>query len=200
LKIGIHIKPGGSGKKANKQKDFREMQKEFYRSFPDLIKNIGNNTIIIRDTLNPAVNVYTAAPANYFDGGKLSQTEKENVNALFDFLNNITILFDLDKDIPKIDDKNFIFMASEILKKEPSLSLIIEGYTCDWGSEKHNRDLALRRAGAVRNMFVERGVSPLQLQVAAYIANDPVSKINNKNKSRERQRTVLFRIVKDVNK
>ena len=70
------------------------------------------------------------------------------------------ILFDLNSAVPKIENKNFVAEAAKVLQKGTSLSLIIEGYTCDLGSEAHNRDLAARRANAIRDLFVAQGVSP----------------------------------------
>ena len=114
-----------------------------------------------------------------------------------DVLSKTKILFDLDKDIPKIADQNDnINRTVSILKKNPSLKLIVEGYTCDLGSEQHNRDLAQRRANAVRDMFIQKGVSSDQIETATYTVNDPQNKQNIQDPSREEHRAAIFRIVK----
>ena len=117
---------------------------------------------------------------------------------LAEALSNTKILFDLDKDIPKITDNNDnVRKTIEILKKDRSLGLIVEGYTCDLGSEAHNRDLAQRRAIAIRQMFINQGVSPDQISIASYTYNDPQNKINIPDAQREEHRAAIFRIIKN---
>ncbi len=112
-------------------------------------------------------------------------------------LSKTKILFDLDKDIPKINDQNDnINRTVQILKNNPSLKLIVEGYTCDLGSENHNRDLAQRRANAGRDMFIQKGVSSSQIETATYTVNDPQNRQNIQDPSREEHRAAIFRIVK----
>ena len=194
LKVGIHIKPCNIDNKPNKGKNLRKAQKDFYDKLPESISNAGK-TVIIRDTIH-IVHVYNTVPDNYKTDTELNQLEKDNISALIDIFSNSKILFDLDSDIPKIDNINFIAEAAKVLQKESSLSLIIEGYTCDLGTEKHNRELANRRAVAIRNLFIQHGVSPLQIQVAAYISSDFQNNLNIKDKNREEHRAVIFKILK----
>jgi len=189
IKVGIHIKPAKLGK-ASRVQSLRDTQKEFYARLPEYMSNTGK-TIIIRDTIH-VIYVYSAAP----DNNTFTPAERESVSALIGIFSNSKILFDLDSDVPRIEDRSFITEAAKILQEGPSLSLIIEGYTCDLGEEAYNRNLATRRAGAIRDLFVAQGVSPAQIQVAAYTANDPQSKINITDDSRKEHRAVIFRIVK----
>jgi outer membrane protein OmpA-like peptidoglycan-associated protein len=198
LKIGFHIKPCAklSGKSTSDA-----LEREFYREVPKKLDKIAdcngkNNTIVIRDTVQ-AVYIYNIPPSNYLDDPSLTKEEKENITNLSSVLQNTKILFDLDKDIPKISNRNAITQSAKILMKDQSLGLIIEGYTCDLGSEAHNRDLAARRAESVRQLFIQDGVKPEQIRVAAYTFYDKESKVNIPDENREEHRAVIFRIVKN---
>ena len=174
LKIGVHIKPC-----ATNEPSMRDLKKKYYE---EMAKK-ANDPIIIKNT--EYIYIVPACPPGYEDDDDLTQEEKDNITALANALSNTKILFDLNKDVPKINDQNSnIDRTVAILKKDKSLGLVIEGYTCDLGSESHNRDLAQRRAQAVRQLFIDRGVAPSQISVAAYTVNDPESKRNIPEKSR----------------
>jgi outer membrane protein OmpA-like peptidoglycan-associated protein len=186
LKVGFHIKPC-----ATNEPSMKDLKKKYYE---EMAKK-ANDPIIIKNT--EYVYIVPTCPDGYEDDASLSKQEKENIKALADALSKTKILFDLDKDIPKIDDYNDnVNKTIEILKKDKTLALIVEGYTCDLGTEAHNRDLADRRAKAVRQMFINKGVDPSQIQVAAYTYNDPENKRNIPEKAREEHRAAIFRIVK----
>ena len=192
-KVGFHIKP--LGKKARQEKRLRDAQKEFYEDASDYMKKGGKSEEGSREP--QIVYIYNVAPQGYLEDKGFTQPEKDNITSLVDALGKGgKILFDLDSDVPKIDDRQFIYDASEILKKDQSLSVIIEGYTCDLGTAAHNRDLAKRRANAIRDLFIKQGVSPSQITTDGYIASDPQNKYNIQNDQREEHRAVIFRIVK----
>lgn len=180
-KIGFHIKPGAVDKKREWKKTNRNNN------------NNDRSVVVVRDTVH-IVNVYNMN--NLTDQNNFTQSEQESINMLADVLGKGKILFDFDSDVPKISDKSFISAAAVILQKEPSLRLMIEGYTCEMGSEKHNRELAARRANAIRDLFIKQGVKSSQIEVAAYTANDPQSKQNIITGSLKDHRVVIFRIIK----
>lgn len=186
VKLGLHIKPC-----ATNEPSMRDMKKKYY----DEMAKKANEPIIIKNT--EYVYIVPTCPDGYEDDETLSPQEKENIRQLAEALSNTKILFDLDKDIPKINDFNDnINKTVEILKKDKTLGLVIEGYTCDLGSESHNRDLAQRRAAAVRKLFLEKGVDPSQISVAAYTVSDPENAKNIPQKAREEHRAAIFRIIK----
>ena len=190
MKIGIHIKPHDKCKEKHKRMP-RERFSDYANSAP---KSTGSTqtTIIYRDT----VYIYNIVPSNYMGDNDLTQSEKESIYKLVNLLGDAKILFDLDSDIPKIDNNSFIAEVSKILQKEHSLNLIIEGYTCDLGSDEHNRDLAARRAVAIRNLFIQQGTNSSQIQTAGYTYKDPESQLNIQEGTREEHRAVIFRIYK----
>ena len=191
IKVGLHIKPHDSCRGKNKkQRDRHEAEYSHFKpSIGDSKSNVGTNP---RDTFY----IYNVVPANYMGDENLTQSERDNIYKLINVLSNAKIRFNLNSDIPKIDNKNFIDEAANILKSEPSLHLIVEGYTCDLGSEDHNRNLANRRAEALRDLFLQKGTDPSQIETAAYTIKDPESQLNIQEPEREEHRSVIFRIYK----
>lgn len=186
LKVGVHIKPCASN-----EPRMRDLKRRYYE---DMVGK-ANDPIIIKNT--EYVYIVPTCPDGYEEDENLSSADKENIKQLADALSNTKILFDLDKDIPKINDNNDnIRKTVEILRRDKSLGLVIEGYTCDLGTEAHNRDLAQRRAAAVRNIFVAQGVDPFQITLAAYTMNDPENRRNIPQAAREEHRAAIFRIIK----
>lgn len=186
IKTGFHFKTcKGYGKDAEYMDDLK-------RRFMNKMMEKSNDPIIIKTT--EYVYIVPVTPTNIEEEDKKTQ---DNIQELAEALSNTKILFDLDKDIPKITDNNDnVKKTIEILKKDKSLALIVEGYTCDLGSEAHNRDLAQRRAIAIRQMFINQGVSPDQISIASYTYNDPQNKLNIPDDRREEHRAAIFRIIK----
>ena len=164
--------------------------------FLEELKKKSNEPIIIKQ--DPQY-IYIVPICDQLDNDDdyLTADDKEAIKELSDVLSKTKILFDLDKDIPKISDYNDnINRTVSILKKNPALKLIVEGYTCDLGTEAHNRDLAQRRANAVRDLFIQKGVRADQIETASYTVNDPQNRQNIQDPAREEHRAAIFRIVK----
>ncbi len=188
LKLGVHIKCCANPV----QKSKRQIQEEMLEE----IKKKKNDPIIIKQ--EPQY-IYIVPQCDLLDKDdeELTPTDKAAIRQLQDELSRTKILFDLDKDIPKIQDQNDnIDRCVAILKDNPKLALEVEGYTCDLGSEEHNRDLATRRANKVRDLFIQKGVNPDQIRTASYTINDPQNKQNIQDPRREEHRAAIFRIVK----
>jgi len=120
------------------------------------------------------------------------------VRELVKALTNAQIYFDLDKDIPnnpKVAQRE-VDKAVTILKKNPNLKIILDGYTCRLGGQSHNEGLAQRRANRIRDMFIAKGVDPKQIETEAFtVANYPQEVIKS-FQTLEDARTVIFKIVK----
>lgn len=69
--------------------------------------------------------------------------------------------------------------------------VIIDGHTCDLGSDAHNRELSERRARAVRDYLVSRGVSGAILRTRGFGRTRPVVP-NTGESQRARNRRVDF--------
>jgi outer membrane protein OmpA-like peptidoglycan-associated protein len=188
LKTGFHFKTCATPAEKSK----KQLEKEILEE----LKKKSNEPIIIKQDPQYIYIVPVCDQLNE-DDDYLTPEDKKDIQDISDALSKTKILFDLDKDIPKINDYNDnINRTVAILKKNNSLKLIVEGYTCDLGSEEHNRDLAQRRANKVRELFIQKGVSPDQIETASYTVNDPQNRQNITDPSREEHRAAIFRIVK----
>ena len=188
VKTGFHFKTCATPE----EKSRKQLEKEILEE----LKKKSNEPIIIKQDPQYIYIVPVCDQLND-DDEYLTPEDKKDIQDLSDALSKTKILFDLDKDIPKISDYNDnINKTVAILKKNNTLKLIVEGYTCDLGSEQHNRDLAQRRANKVRELFIQKGVNPDQIETASYTVNDPQNRQNITDPSREEHRAAIFRIVK----
>lgn len=194
LKIGVHIKPCSHLNRQSmndlKRQYMNEMMKK--NQEPIIIKN--QEYVYIVPVCDDLVEDEGDEPTT--GKKKLTPKDKAALKELADALSKTKILFDLDKDIPKISDYNDnVNKTVEIMKANPSFGLQIEGYTCDLGSEQHNRDLAARRAEKVKQLFIDKGVPANQISTVTYTVNDPQNKMNIPDASREEHRAAIFRIL-----
>jgi outer membrane protein OmpA-like peptidoglycan-associated protein len=58
--------------------------------------------------------------------------------------------------------------AVAAMQQDPSLRLTIEGHTCNIGTAEYNLALGNRRANAVREYLVSRGVATDRLNTVSY--------------------------------
>ena len=108
-------------------------------------------------------------------------------------LSKTVITFRKKSDRPRIQDgDDNINKTVGILKANPALKLMVECSANDYKSDQDNRDLALRRSNNVRDIFIQKGVDPEQVETASYTTNNPQNAI-----ARPKDNNVaIFRIVK----
>ena len=111
-----------------------------------------------------------------------------------DVLSNTKITFARNKDLPKIKDNNDnLGKTVKLLRNNPGLKLIVEVYSCGRGSEEHNRDLAQRRANNVRQLFIDKGLSPVQVETVSLADDTQNGKIDKTSKDCD---CAVFRVFK----
>ncbi len=76
--------------------------------------------------------------------------------------------FDYDKNMLRPDALAVLDGAITAMKESPELKLQVEGHTCNIGTSEYNMALANRRAEAVRDYLVSRGVSGDRLTVVSF--------------------------------
>jgi OOP family OmpA-OmpF porin len=79
------------------------------------------------------------------------------------------------------------------LKKYPNLTLFVEGHTDSVGKDAYNQDLSERRAGAVKDLLVARGVADGRVRAVGHGESMPVA--DNKTvagKQQNRRVEIIF--------
>ena len=105
------------------------------------------------------------------------------------------VLFDLNSAEVKSEAYPMLTDAVYIMKKNPDLKIRIDGYTDSTGTEAYNLDLSERRAKAVENFFVSRGVDPERLSIKGFGIANPVAS-NKTKEGRAKNRRVELTPVK----
>jgi outer membrane protein OmpA-like peptidoglycan-associated protein len=115
------------------------------------------------------------------EGNLLAITLKGDVT--FDF-NSVTIRPGLYQEIDRI---------AQIMIKYPQTQIMVAGHTDSVGSESYNQRLSERRAEAVKNLLVQRGVDPARVTAIGYGESRPVAS-NADVAGRQLNRRVEIRI------
>jgi len=191
LKVGFHFLPC-------KECGNNEYMKDHRKRYRDKMMAKKDEPIIITNTVTEYYYIVPTIAQELLDESANDPAKKKALQELAQSLSNIKILFDLDKDIPKLDDskKENIKRAAELLRQNPDFKVIVTGYTSPEGSNEHNRNLGNRRAVAVRQHFVNEGVPADQIAVQNFTAEDPQHKLDIPDKDYKEQRAVIFKIEK----
>ena len=104
-------------------------------------------------------------------------------------MNMSDVLFDFNKFTLKPEAREKLAKVSGILLAYPGLTMQVEGYTDNIGSDEYNQKLSEERAGAVRDYLVAQGVAQTGITATGYGKNDPVAD-NSTNDGRAQNRRV----------
>lgn len=92
------------------------------------------------------------------------------------------IFFDLDSSTLKPGAYSEIDRVTNVLNNYPQTTIRIEGHTDSTGSEDYNQRLSEKRAEAVKNALIHRGVDPRRIQAVGYGESQPISSNNAMNR------------------
>ncbi|SPD72785.1 conserved exported hypothetical protein [uncultured Desulfobacterium sp.] len=82
-----------------------------------------------------------------------------------------------------------------VLEKNPGLNVEVQGHTDNMGTEQYNQRLSERRAMAVMNYFVDKGIAKGRLSASGYGFSKPVT-TNDTEEGRAKNRRVQLNPVK----
>jgi len=85
------------------------------------------------------------------------------------------INFDFDKSNIKREFVPVLDEAAQILKDNPSVQVVIEGHTDSIGTDEYNQRLSERRARAVKQYLVSRGVEAGRLETVGKGEREPIA-------------------------
>lgn len=121
--------------------------------------------------------------------------ERVEYTTLYDLFNNI--YFDFDKATLTSESEKVLDDIAKILKENTDKRFLITGYTDAVGAQEYNLDLSRRRASAVVNALVNRGVSSLMLKSIGVGKRISHIKASKGVKVREGDRKVTIEIIKN---
>lgn len=101
------------------------------------------------------------------------------------------VVFELDKDIIRAGtSRETLDRIAEVLQRVPEVRVEIRVHTApEPGMESYGRCLSCRRADAIRNYLISRGVEPARLEARGYESNVPIED-NRTPAGRRRNRRV----------
>lgn len=82
---------------------------------------------------------------------------------------------------------------AETLVKYPDTVIQVEGHTDSTGTESYNMDLSARRAEAVKNLLVQKGVDPSRILSMSFGESKPIAS-NNSDYGRAQNRRVEIKV------
>lgn len=101
------------------------------------------------------------------------------------------IFFDFDKHSLRPKSYNELNKVVRLLQQNPSLSIRINGYTDNRGTEEHNQLLSQQRADAVVNYLKSKGISPERLSAKGLGEKNPVAPNDTEEGRAQNRRTEL---------
>jgi OOP family OmpA-OmpF porin len=106
-----------------------------------------------------------------------------------------TVMFDFDKYNIKEEFYPRLNKVVEVLEKNPALKIEIEGHTDSMGRAKYNQALSERRAQAVKDYLVNKGISSDRLMPVGYGLTRPIAS-NDTDEGRAKNRRVQLTPIK----
>ncbi|MCG8615628.1 MAG: OmpA family protein [Desulfobacterales bacterium] len=85
------------------------------------------------------------------------------------------VLFDFDKSVIKPEAYPLLDEVVVILEKNPAMSVELQGHTDNIGSKEYNMGLSMRRANAVADYLVSKGILRNRMATTGYGYSNPVA-------------------------
>jgi len=83
--------------------------------------------------------------------------------------------FDFNKATLKPEGRRHVEHAAEIMKKNPSMNVSVEGHTDSIGSDKYNMKLSERRAQSVADALVQDGIAKSRITTRGFGKSRPIA-------------------------
>ena len=116
------------------------------------------------------------------------ERDRENTDVLLATFKG-DVFFDFDSAAMKPGAYAEIDRVTPVLQKYNHTAIQVEGHTDQIGSEAYNQKLSERRAEAVKNALIQRGIDPRRIRPVGFGETQPISSDNAMN------RRVTLRII-----
>lgn len=108
------------------------------------------------------------------------------------------IYFDFDKASFKNESYTELNRLETMMAQNPGMEIEISGHTDKIGSRAYNKDLSQRRANAVKNYLVNKGVDARRIKSVGYGEEKPLASNDDENEGRELNRRVEFQVLSGI--
>ncbi|EIQ9543285.1 peptidoglycan-associated lipoprotein Pal [Campylobacter coli] len=124
-------------------------------------------------TKSTSVSGDSSVDSNRGSGGSDGWDIDSKISQLNDTLNKV--YFDFDKFNIRPDMQNVVSTNANIFNTEVSgVSITVEGNCDEWGTDEYNQALGLKRAKAVKEALIAKGVNADRIAVKSYGETNPV--------------------------
>ncbi|MGM9747001.1 MAG: OmpA family protein [Paludibacteraceae bacterium] len=97
--------------------------------------------------------------------------KKEAAKEIVRLMKKSVIWFDLNSTVPKLEPADIIDQIAAVLLENPDQKIIVSGHASKEGNARKNRILSEKRAQAVADLLLHKGVKAEQLRVEAHAAD-----------------------------
>ncbi len=189
-----NVKPVAVGVKVGIVWTFRKKVKEFneeslYPVFePDKVDSVSMNQNLqkIPEEKLASRNGHLPSENKTVISDSIPETDYQKAMKL---VNEIRVQFKLNSDEVLNPEPEKIAALADILKRNPDITLIITGHTCNLGSYNANYKVGLKRARKVRHLFSKEGVPSSQMEIYSKAFKVPIAP-NNSEENRAKNRRV----------
>jgi outer membrane protein OmpA-like peptidoglycan-associated protein len=109
------------------------------------------------------------------------------------------IFFEFDSDKIKENSAADLDIALGLLQELPELTIEISGHTSSEGNAGHNMTLSQKRADAVKNWLVSKGINADRMTTIGMGSTENIAE-NDTEENREKNRRIEFSITKGIEK
>jgi outer membrane protein OmpA-like peptidoglycan-associated protein len=107
------------------------------------------------------------------------------------------IYFDFDKASLKTESYNELSKLESMMKQNQNLYVEIGGHTDSYGTRDYNIFLSRKRAEAVKDFLVKKGIDTRRIKVVGYGKSKPLASNDDEDEGRELNRRVEFQVLKN---
>ena len=116
------------------------------------------------------------------------ERDRENTDVLLATFKG-DVFFDFDSAVMKPGAYAEIDRVAPVLQKYNHTAIQVEGHTDQVGTETYNQRLSEKRAEAIKNALIQRGIDPTRIRAVGFGESQPISSNNAMN------RRVTLRII-----
>lgn len=131
---------------------------------------------------------YSKANGNDYDFSLLKITKQE--------IEIPNIYYDFDSAVLREESKKELDKLANIMKETPNVSIVINSHTDEQGTDEYNLKLSDRRANAVVDYLISKGITAQRLSAKGYGESMPIKKNAQTDTEHQTNRRTTFKVTK----